>query len=178
MDRRRLLVVGADPARGELLRAALVAPGVDVVVASRERLAGLLLDAEAARRPFTALVIDRALVPPAHMPVPVVAADPDRPELVREALDRLAPRAAAPVARPGVFEDLDLDRPFRELKRAAVAAFERRYLEALLAAHDGNLAAAARAARVDRKNLWTLARKYGIDLRAVRGQRRASRIAE
>ncbi len=64
--------------------------------------------------------------------------------------------------------DIDIARPFRDLKRDAVARFEREYLARLLAAHHGNLAAAARAAGVDRKNLWAMAKKYGVDLESFR----------
>jgi len=64
--------------------------------------------------------------------------------------------------------DIDVARPFRDLKRDAVARFERDYMGRLLTAHRGNLAAAARAAGVDRKNLWAMARKYGIDLESFR----------
>jgi DNA-binding NtrC family response regulator len=59
---------------------------------------------------------------------------------------------------------LDLTRPFQELKHAVIDRFERDYLQALLTAHGGNLAAAARQAGMDRKNLWALARKHGLDL--------------
>jgi DNA-binding NtrC family response regulator len=63
---------------------------------------------------------------------------------------------------------LDLDRPFRDLKSDAVDRFERDYLVALLDRHDGNLAAAARQAGMDRKNLWALVQRHGIDLEAFR----------
>ncbi|MCB0310273.1 MAG: sigma 54-interacting transcriptional regulator [Bdellovibrionales bacterium] len=58
---------------------------------------------------------------------------------------------------------LDLDVPFRELKQALVREFERQYLEALLRANQGNVAACCRQAGMDRKNLWQLLRKYDID---------------
>jgi anaerobic nitric oxide reductase transcription regulator len=57
------------------------------------------------------------------------------------------------------------------LKRDVIEEFEREYTAELLRAHDGNLAAAARQAGMDRKNLWSLAKKYGIDLDALRGGR-------
>jgi two-component system response regulator GlrR len=57
----------------------------------------------------------------------------------------------------------DLARPFKELKRGVIEEFERGYLTRLLKHHRGNLAAAARQARVDRKNLWELVKKYDID---------------
>jgi transcriptional regulator with GAF, ATPase, and Fis domain len=59
---------------------------------------------------------------------------------------------------------LDLQRPFRDLKREIVESFERDYTRELLRTHHGNLAAASRQAGMDRKNLWAMAKKYGIDL--------------
>ena len=52
---------------------------------------------------------------------------------------------------------------FRDAKRAAVDAFERDYLIELLESHRGNLAQAARAAGMDRKNLWALVARHGLD---------------
>jgi DNA-binding NtrC family response regulator len=63
---------------------------------------------------------------------------------------------------------LDVSRPFRELKREIVEGFEREYTRELLRKHHGNLAAAARQARIDRKNLWSLVKKHRIDLGAYR----------
>ncbi|MCA9673891.1 MAG: sigma-54-dependent Fis family transcriptional regulator [Kofleriaceae bacterium] len=67
---------------------------------------------------------------------------------------------------------VDLERPFRDVKGEVVDHFERTYLAALLHAQHGNLAAAARAAGMDRKNLWQLLRKHGIDPARYRGRRR------
>ena len=67
---------------------------------------------------------------------------------------------------------IDTNRPFRDLKADVVDRFEREYLGALLHAHKGNLAAAARVAGMDRKNLWQLLRKHGIDPAKFRGKRR------
>lgn len=64
---------------------------------------------------------------------------------------------------PDGSSQLDISRRFRDLKREVVESFERQYLTELLRAHRGNLAAAARQAGMDRKNLWALARKHGID---------------
>jgi two-component system response regulator GlrR len=58
---------------------------------------------------------------------------------------------------------LDIARPFRELKQEAIDAFEKAYLTELLREHRGNLARAARAAGMDRKNLWTLVVRHGLD---------------
>jgi two-component system, NtrC family, response regulator AtoC len=65
----------------------------------------------------------------------------------------------------------DLSRPFRELKREVVEAFESEYVRALLRAHRGNLAAASRQAGMDRKNLWAFARKYRINLKTLREEK-------
>ena len=72
--------------------------------------------------------------------------------------------SSAPMPATGI----DLARPFRDLKRDVVESFEREYAHQLLSAHRGNLAAAARQAGMDRKNLWALAKKYGIDLKMLR----------
>jgi two-component system, NtrC family, response regulator AtoC len=71
----------------------------------------------------------------------------------------------APASRPAA---IDVTRPFRELKREIVEGFEREYTRELLRRHQGNLAAAARQARIDRKNLWALVKKYRIDLGVIR----------
>ena len=63
---------------------------------------------------------------------------------------------------------VDISRRFKELKREVVEAFEREYAYELLRAHHGNLAAAARQAGMDRKNMWALAKKYSIDLESFR----------
>jgi DNA-binding NtrC family response regulator len=69
---------------------------------------------------------------------------------------------AVPAPAAGAVGPVDLARPFRELKQDAIDRFERGYLARLLAAHDGNLAAAARAAGMDRKNLWALVKRHGL----------------
>jgi DNA-binding NtrC family response regulator len=68
---------------------------------------------------------------------------------------------------------LDLTRRFRELKRDVIEAFEREYTEEVLRANHGNMAAAARQAGVDRKNLWSLVKKYRIDINIFRDRRDA-----
>jgi transcriptional regulator with GAF, ATPase, and Fis domain len=66
---------------------------------------------------------------------------------------------------------IELGRPFRDLKQDVIESFEREYVRELLRVHRGNLAAAARQAGMDRKNLWALAKKYGIDLDGFRDGR-------
>ena len=63
---------------------------------------------------------------------------------------------------------IDIYQKFRDLKRQVIQAFERQYVEQILRAHDGNLAAAARHAGMDRKNLWALAKKYQVDISQFR----------
>jgi transcriptional regulator with GAF, ATPase, and Fis domain len=58
---------------------------------------------------------------------------------------------------------VDVSRPFRELKQETIDTFERSYLTELLRVHRGNLAQAARAAGMDRKNLWALVERHGLD---------------
>ena len=53
---------------------------------------------------------------------------------------------------------------FRAAKGRAVAEFERRYLESLLASCEGNVSRAARTARTDRSSFWALVKKHGIDI--------------
>ncbi len=71
----------------------------------------------------------------------------------------------APTARTPA---IDLSVSFRDLKRSVVESFEKEYTEEILRAHKGNLAAASRQAGMDRKNLWALAKKYAIDVKAYR----------
>ncbi len=82
----------------------------------------------------------------------VVAAGP----LIGEA-DVALPAGRASTARP------DITRPFRSLKQEAIDAFEKAYLTELLRVHRGNLAQAARAAGMDRKNLWALVVRHELD---------------
>jgi DNA-binding NtrC family response regulator len=68
-----------------------------------------------------------------------------------------------PASTGGRQSRVDVNRPFREVKQETIDAFERAYLTELLRVHKGNLAQAARAAGMDRKNLWALALRHGLD---------------
>jgi DNA-binding NtrC family response regulator len=72
------------------------------------------------------------------------------------------------VSVPTATPQVDVSRPFRDVKREVVEGFEREYTRELLRRHRGNLAAAARQAGMDRKNLWALVKKYAIDLDQLR----------
>jgi DNA-binding NtrC family response regulator len=52
---------------------------------------------------------------------------------------------------------------FREARAQVLGGFEREYLRKLILRHQGNLSAAAREAKVDRKQLRKLLRRYGIE---------------
>jgi two-component system response regulator GlrR len=56
---------------------------------------------------------------------------------------------------------------FRTLRAAAVAHFEKQYVEGLLRKHNGNVTHAAREARQDRRAFRRFIRKYNIDRRAL-----------
>ncbi|HSR97585.1 MAG TPA: sigma-54 dependent transcriptional regulator [Kofleriaceae bacterium] len=71
--------------------------------------------------------------------------------------DVALPAGKTATARP------DLSRSFRELKQEVIDGFEKAYLTELLRVHRGNLAQAARTAQMDRKNLWALVVRHGLD---------------
>jgi transcriptional regulator with GAF, ATPase, and Fis domain len=54
---------------------------------------------------------------------------------------------------------------YREIRARFEASFEQRYVRWLLGRHDGNVAAAAREARMDRNHLTDLARRHDVDRR-------------
>jgi transcriptional regulator with GAF, ATPase, and Fis domain len=56
----------------------------------------------------------------------------------------------------------DESKSYRETRAVFEADFERRYVSWLLERHDGNISAAAREAKMDRKHLYDLARKHGL----------------
>jgi transcriptional regulator with GAF, ATPase, and Fis domain len=57
---------------------------------------------------------------------------------------------------------VDTDLPFKEAKQKVVEVFERDYLIDLLRRNGYNLSAAAREAKIDRKHIRNLLKKYGI----------------
>ena len=69
----------------------------------------------------------------------------------------------APPKKEGVFGDVDIDVPFKVAKQQLVDEFDRRYLEALLEAHDNNISAAARAAGIERMSIYKMIRRLGLD---------------
>jgi transcriptional regulator of acetoin/glycerol metabolism len=66
--------------------------------------------------------------------------------------------AVAPSVNPAVSAEL----PYKQARGQMIEAFEREYVRALLAKHDGNVSKAARVAGIDRVYLHRLIRKYGF----------------
>lgn len=58
---------------------------------------------------------------------------------------------------------INTDIPFKEAKQEIVERFEKEYLEELLKKHNYNLSKASREAKVDRKHIRNLLKKYGIE---------------
>ncbi|MEZ4338827.1 MAG: sigma 54-interacting transcriptional regulator [Sandaracinaceae bacterium] len=73
---------------------------------------------------------------------------------------REPPELESPVGH-GAFAEI-LGQPFRPSRDASIARFEARYLRALLEAHEGNVAAAARGAGIDRTYLHECLRRHGL----------------
>jgi transcriptional regulator with GAF, ATPase, and Fis domain len=72
------------------------------------------------------------------------------------------PGAAEPTDAPLSFESL-AERPMMEAKQELTERFERDYVDGLLRRCSGNVAQAARTAKIDRKNFVEKMRKYGLD---------------
>ncbi len=56
----------------------------------------------------------------------------------------------------------ELDKTYRETRAKYDGEFERRYVKWLLGRHSGNISAAAREAKMDRKHLHDMAKKHGL----------------
>ena len=61
-----------------------------------------------------------------------------------------------------VFVAYSTDSSYREMKEQAVNSFEKQLVELALARHSGNLSAAAKELKMDRKHLHDLALKHGL----------------
>jgi DNA-binding NtrC family response regulator len=75
-------------------------------------------------------------------------------------LDLVSLPTAAPVG--GDVFQFDPQRSYRETRAKFDADFERRYVKWLLGRHGGNVSAAAREAKMDRKHLHDMAKKHGL----------------
>jgi len=68
----------------------------------------------------------------------------------------------SPVVSDGPVFDFEEGISYRDARTRVEHAFERRFVAWILGLHGGNVAAAARAARMDRKYLTELVRKHGL----------------
>ncbi|MET0403156.1 MAG: sigma-54-dependent Fis family transcriptional regulator, partial [Cystobacter sp.] len=66
------------------------------------------------------------------------------------------------VAPQGGRTEVDPKVPYADARRLALDDFERRYLRALLALHQGKVSQAATGADMDRVYLYRLLRRHGI----------------
>ena len=57
---------------------------------------------------------------------------------------------------------IDISRPFKAAKQHLITEFERRYIGQLLAAHDGNISQAARAAGIDRMSIHKMLNRLNL----------------
>jgi len=57
---------------------------------------------------------------------------------------------------------VDVGIPFKMAKQNVISEFERRYISRLLAQHDGNISAAARAAGIDRMSIHKMLHRLGL----------------
>jgi transcriptional regulator with GAF, ATPase, and Fis domain len=72
-------------------------------------------------------------------------------ELVRSLRD--GTRGQASDAAPRLESPIDINIPFKLAKQQVIDEFDRKYIELLLAQHDGNVSAAGRAAGIDRMSI-------------------------
>lgn len=87
-------------------------------------------------------------------------------------------RSALPRSATAELSSELLERPYSEARLAAVSAFERAYVEALLARSGGNLALAAKTAGLDRSNFKRVLRRARLPAEAPRqlpGRRKGSK---
>ncbi|MDB4995946.1 MAG: Nitrogenase (molybdenum-iron)-specific transcriptional regulator NifA [Myxococcaceae bacterium] len=75
-----------------------------------------------------------------------------------------APAVPSPSTPPGaeVAYDFDPQRSYRDTRAKYDADFETRYVKWLLGRHSGNVSAAAREAKMDRKHLHDMAKKHAL----------------
>jgi DNA-binding NtrC family response regulator len=67
---------------------------------------------------------------------------------------------------------LDTSGTYQSMKRAAMEAFDKKYLTRLMAQHGGNVTQAARAAGKERRDLGKLLKKYRLDTKTFRSEDR------
>ncbi len=79
-----------------------------------------------------------------------------------EALAVAARLSGTEVEAPGHGLEFDASLSYGQTRAAFESDFEQRYVSWLIGRHGGNISAAAREARMDRKHLHDLAKKHGL----------------
>jgi DNA-binding NtrC family response regulator len=74
----------------------------------------------------------------------------------------VTPSQTATAADASMTVPVDVTIPFKQAKQNVISEFERRYISRLLAQHDGNISAAARAAGIDRMSIHKMLHRLGI----------------
>jgi transcriptional regulator with GAF, ATPase, and Fis domain len=74
----------------------------------------------------------------------------------------ISPAPSGPGTSREPLSEFSPAKSYREIRTDFEAEFERRYVSWLLDRHAGNISAAAREAKMDRKHLYDLARKHGL----------------
>ena len=74
----------------------------------------------------------------------------------------MTPSQTATSADASMTVPVDVGVPFKHAKQNVISEFERRYISRLLAQHDGNISAAARAAGIDRMSIHKMLHRLGL----------------
>jgi transcriptional regulator with GAF, ATPase, and Fis domain len=74
----------------------------------------------------------------------------------------VTPSQTATSAEASMTVPVDVAIPFKNAKQNVISEFERRYISRLLAQHDGNISAAARAAGIDRMSIHKMLHRLGL----------------
>jgi DNA-binding NtrC family response regulator len=77
----------------------------------------------------------------------------------------LSPAATPAGSERVIALEADSALPFKEAKEKLLDEFEAAYFRRLFAHSNGNVSAIARAAGIDRKHLYTLMKKHGLESR-------------
>jgi DNA-binding NtrC family response regulator len=82
------------------------------------------------------------------------------PAMMRAFVEEVSAPPAGPTLAPEIY---DSSLAFRAAKERGVARWEREYVLELIRRHEGNVSAAARAARMDRNHLSDLLTRHGVE---------------
>ena len=90
------------------------------------------------------------------------ARTPPRQRRAAEPSISVTPSQTATSADASMTVPVDVGIPFKLAKQNVISEFERRYISRLLAQHDGNISAAARAAGIDRMSIHKMLHRLGL----------------